>query len=90
MHNRSWLLLFPQDNSITMASTMNFKRNYHGIGLITINDKEQLVAFGSETDNLEVYNTDTGKWEISSIKLKKPRSNFAYLSVRLGDIIPKL
>jgi len=88
----------PQDDSITMASKMNFRRGDHGIGLITINDKEQLVVFGgglprereAGADSVEVYNADTGTWEISSIKLKNPPRDFAYLSVRLGDIIPKL
>jgi len=87
----------PQDGSITMASYMNFERSFHGIGLITINDKEQLAVFGGVAtefslgaDRFEVYNTETGTWEISSIKLKNYMDNIAYLSVRLGDIIPKL
>ena len=90
---RSTEIFDPQDDSITMASKMNFERCYGGIGLITINEKEQLVVFGGDgqgADNFEVYNTDTGTWEISSIKLKNSKENDAYLSVRLGDIIPKL
>ena len=87
----------PQDGSITTASYMEFERSFHGIGLITINDKEQLAVFGGVdtqfslgADRFEVYNTKTGTWEISSIKMKNHTSSFAYLSVRLGDILPKL
>ena len=82
-----------EDGSITMGSRMNFARCDHGIGLITVNDEDRLAVFGGSydgTNSVEIYNTRTGKWEISDIKLKEPTSGFGYLSLRLSDILPKL
>ena len=82
-----------EDGSITMGSRMNFARCNHGIGLITVNDEDRLAVFGGSydgTNSVEIYNTRTGKWEISDIKLKEPTSGFGYLSLRLSDILPKL
>ena len=39
-------ILDTEDGSVTMASPMNFKRAYHGMGLVTINGEERLAVFG--------------------------------------------
>ena len=46
--------------------------------------------FNESVDSIEVYNSTTKTWETTDMKLKHPNSSFAYLSVRLGDIIQKL
>ena len=85
-----------EDGTITTGSPMNTRRYGHGIGLITINNEDRLAVFGGHSgkgfpvDSVEVYNNSTEKWEITDIKLKNPNYNFAYLSVRLGDIIQKI
>ena len=82
------------DGSGTMASPMNFGRQGHGMGVLTIDGKDILVAFGGDDgarkhDNVELYNTQTEKWETTNIKLKMPRNDFGFLRVKLSDIISK-
>ena len=89
-----------EDGTITAGSPMNTKRFGHGIGVITINNEDRLVVFGglsgtqgrarTQVHFVEIYNNFTEKWETTDIKVKSPNSGFAYLSVRLGDIIQKL
>ena len=81
-----------EDGSVTMASPMNFKRDSHGMGVITINGKDRLVVFGGYDgknllDSVELYNTQTEQWEISDFKLSRAKFGFSLLSVKLGDII---
>ena len=89
-------ILDTEDGSITRGSPMNTKRYGHGIGVITINNEDRLVVFGGSSDDqrdaisFEVYNNFTKKWETTDMKLKNPNLDFAYLSVRLGDILQKL
>ena len=84
-----------EDGSVTMASSMNFEKFGYGIGVVTINDKEILAVFGGSTDgrrtdSVEVYNTQTGEWENTNIRLKGAKSGFDFLSVKLADVIPHL
>ena len=39
-------ILDTEDGSVTMASPMNFKRNLHGMGVMTINGEDRLAVFG--------------------------------------------
>ena len=83
-----------------MASTMNFKRYDHGMGVITINGEDRLAVFGGSDegeslgykllDSVELYNAKTGNWEKSDIKLNEPKSNFGFGTVKLSNIIPEL
>ena len=82
------------DGSVTMASPMNFGRQGHGMGVLTIDGEERLVVFGGDDgdrkhDSVELYNTKTDKWETTNIKLKMPRNDFGFLKVKLSDIISK-
>ena len=77
------------------ASPMNHKRVGHGIGVVNINGKERVAIFGGSyefchnLDSVELYNTETGKWEKTDIKLNEPKIDFGFLTVRLSDIISK-
>ena len=77
------------------ASPMNHKRDGHGIGVVNINGKERVAIFGGSyefchnLDSVELYNTETGKWEKTDIKLNEPKMEFPFLTVRLSDIISK-
>ena len=87
-------ILDTETGEVTLASPMNTKRAWHGMGILMINGEDRVAVFGgvdgkSRLDSVETYNTKTGKWEISNIKLKKPKSNFSFLTVKLSDIISK-
>ena len=84
-----------EDGSVTMGGPMNSKRNGHGMGVVTINGEDRLAVFGghdgrNELDSVEVYNTQTEKWEMADFKLRKAKSSFSFLTVKLGDIISNL
>ena len=85
-----------ENGHVTLASPMNFKRACHGMGIIKVNGEDRLAVFGGRSgmhtylDSMELYNTSTGKWEISDIKLKTPMANFGCLDVKLEDIISKV
>ena len=95
-------ILDVEDGSVTIASPMNFKRSGHGIGVVTINGEDRLAVFGgfnskgfhgygrTQLDSVELYNTRTGKWDITDIKLTHPKENFGFLSVKLSDAISAL
>ena len=85
-------MLDTEDGSITMKSPMNSKRAGHGIGVVTINGKDRLAVFGgfdgrTTLDSVELYNSETEKWETSDLKLSEARSGFSCLTVKFGDIL---
>ena len=95
----TWLdsteILDIENGSVTMGSPMNSRRSGHGIGVVTINGKDRLAVFGGyngrkNLDSVELYNTQTEKWEISDFKLSEAKSAFSFLTVKLGDVIPNL
>ena len=78
-----------------MASPMNSKRAGHGIGVVTINRENKLAVYGGYDggkmlDSVELYNTQTEKWETSNFKLSEQKSHFSFFTVKLGDILSKL
>ena len=99
-------ILDTEDGSVTMmASPMNSKRDGHGMGVVTINGKDRLAVFGGYNgrkelfggwdgriylDSVELFNTQTEKWESSAFKLNKAKFRFSFLTVKLGDILSKL
>ena len=92
-------ILDTEDRSVTMASPMNIKRTDHGMGVVTINGINKLAVFGGRfgrfhyttmLDRVEVYNTKTGKWETTNMKLNQPNCDFLFLTVKLSDIISEL
>ena len=81
-----------EHGSVTMASPMNSKRVHHGMGVVIINGENKLVVFGgydgrNKLDSVELYNTETEKWETSDLKLTEARSGFSCLTVKFRDII---
>ena len=81
-----------EDGSTTLASPMNFARCHHGMGVITINGEDRLAVFGGfdgrrSLDSVELYNTESKKWEISKIRLNGGGgSDFGILQIKLADI----
>ena len=80
-----------EDGTVAMTNSMNFQRRFHGMGIVTINGKDRLAAFGGYDteiylDSLELYNTKTAEWETSSIKLSDKKASFAFLSVKFKDV----
>ena len=75
-----------------VASSMIFKRGFHGMGVVTINGEERLAVLGGyysdSVDNVELYNNKTEKWETTDIKLKDAKSSF--LTVKLADVVSHL
>ena len=88
-------ILDTEDGSVTMASPMNSKRVHHGMGVVTINGEDRLAVFGgldgaNELDSVELYNTQTERWEMTESKLSEPKFAISFLAVKLGVILPKL
>ena len=88
-------ILDPEDGSVTMASPLKSKRFYHGMGVVTINGENRVTVFGgsdgwNKLDSVELYNTQTEKWETSDFKLSGAKSGFSFLTVKLEDILSNL
>ena len=88
-------ILDTEDGSVTIERPMNFKRVGHGMDVITINGDERIAVFGgydgrNELDSVELYNTQTEKWEMADLKLSEAKFIFSFLTVKLGDILSKL
>ena len=90
-------ILDTKDGSVTMASPMNVQRSDHGMGVVTINGEERLAVLGGYNficglflDSVEVYNTQTGEWETTDIKLKEANAIFGFLCVKLTEVISHL
>ena len=80
--------------SVTMGSPMNSKRDGHGMGIVTINGEDRVTVFGGsdgkKLDSVELFNTQTEKWETADFKLSEPRVGFGFLPIKLGDILSQL
>ena len=88
-------ILDTEGGSVTMASPMNSKRAAHGIGIITVNGEDRLAVVGgsdgrTQLDSVELYNTQTEKWEMTDFKLSEAKFGFGFLPIKLGDIVSKL
>ena len=84
-----------ENESIINSNPLNFKRRNHGIGILTINGEDKLAVFGGENretimDSIEIYNTQSEKWETTDIKLKGPRADFGFLTVKLDTVLSEL
>ena len=87
------------EETITMGSSMNFMRAFHGIGIVTVDDEDKLAVFGGRNslydktvyhDSVEFYNLKTKTWELSKdIKLPEGNRNFGFTNVKY-DCISKL
>ena len=86
------------DNTITLGNSMNTKRRFHGMAVITIEDENRLAVFGGAQtghdgidilDSVETLNPRTRNWEVSELKLTEAKGMFGYTSVH-NDFISKL
>ena len=86
-------ILDTENEIVHLASPMNFKRLHHGIGTITINGEDKLAVFGgvdterTSLDRVELYNDQKDEWETTTIKLSIADNKFAFLAIKLADII---
>ena len=99
IRDNSTEILDTEDGSVTMGCNLKSKRTGHGMGVLTINGEDRLAVFGgynhcyNKNNNFvcaETYNSKTGKWERSDIKLMEPKFHFGFLTVKLSDIISEL
>ena len=82
------------DRSVKRASPMNYARYKHGMGVITIKGENRLAVFGGinwsmdlRYNCVEIYNTQTEKWETSDINYKGKSHEFGFLAVKLSDVL---
>ena len=77
----------------TFAGNMNVFRSLHGIGALVIENKPTLVVFGGYAwsegdqpekyhDSIEKYDHKTKKWTYLDIKLKVPRREFGFVTLK--------
>ena len=88
-------VLDTENGSVTMASPMNLKRFAHGMGDVTVDGENRLAVFGgrngeNSVDSVELYNTQTEKWEMADLKLSKAKFGLGFLSIKLVDILSQL
>ena len=65
------------------------------MGVVTINGKDRLAVFGgsdgrNQLNRVEIYNTQTEKWEKTDLKLSEAKYGFGFLTIKLGDILSQL
>ena len=77
-----------ENKSVRMGNPMNYRRSQHGIGIISNEGKNVIAVFGGESVKsklepsiVEIYNPETLKWEISTIKLKEHYMRIGFLSL---------
>ena len=66
---------------------MNSKRASHGIGVLNVDSQERLVVIGGEKgyvrlESVEVYNSQTQKWELTNIELSEAKTQFGFLTIK--------
>ena len=81
------------DKAIEIASSMNYKRTCHGMGLINVDDKQRIASFGGSNDeqgcldSVEFYDPFTNKWETSSqATLREAKANFGYITIKWANL----
>ena len=69
-----------------MTSPMNMERTSHGMGIVKVNGKEKVAAFGGYygwvDNNVELYDPKTQKWEYADdLTLSVRRTSFGFVNV---------
>ena len=77
-----------ESETVIMANPMNDIRFAHGIGNMTINNRERLVVFGGPQsgNSVEVYNPHSQTWQNTNIKLKNSTYAFGFLSTKFINV----
>ena len=75
--------------SVNNTGKMNYKRAYHGIGILTLDGEYQVSILGgyvgnNSLDSVEVYDQETQNW--TGIKPSQARYNFGFLTINRDDI----
>ena len=71
-----------ENGTVTEVNPLNTERAGHGIGILEINGEEKLVVFGGAKESfMEIYNTQTRKWEIATNIRFSTDSSFGFLTV---------
>ena len=91
---RSTEIIDTVDRSVKRASPMNYARYNHGMGVITVKGDNRLAVFGGINGSMdlryncvELYNTQTEKWETSDINYKGKSHEFGYLPIKFSDVL---
>ena len=77
-----------ENRSVTVGPSMNFKRGWHGIGVLIIDAEERVVVFGGQDrhfnfhKSVEVYNAQTKKWELKNIQLNEEKYCFGFMTIK--------
>ena len=77
------------DVTTRIAGNLNDRRRSHGMGIVSINGKAELIVFGGcrnarnitkyrFIDSVEIWNDKTETWIMSSMKLSEPIALFGY------------
>lgn len=71
-----------ENGTVAEVSPLNAHRAEHGIGILSINGEERLAVFGGSKEAfVEIYNTQTAKWEIAKhIETSEEKSSFGFLT----------
>ena len=90
---RSTEIINYETTTIRDASPMNMHRWGHGIGVLTIRNKDELIIFGGMSaftglpmDSIEAYDANTQTWKTIGKKLSKPKQTFGYLTIKEDDL----
>ena len=79
--------------SIRKSADLNTPRHSHGMGIINIENLATVVVFGGSSksgtlDSVEIWDDASETWNISNLKLKQARSEFAFTSVPTELLCP--
>ena len=91
---RSTEIIDTVDRSVKRASPMNYARYNHGMGVITVKGDNRLAVFGGINGSMdlryncvELYNTQTEKWETSDINYNGKSHEFGFLPIKFSDVL---
>ena len=77
-----------ETKTVTIASSMNYKRCGHGMGIIYVRGEDRLAVFGGtvgygRTHNcLELFNIHTQKWELAeNLTMRRYRASFGFVNI---------
>ena len=97
---RNTELIDVRNRSVTSGPKLNNRRTDHGIGVLKVDGKERVCVFGGrqrhedpdETDplplldSIEVYYPEEQMWKVADFTLGQPRKEFAFTTIKAGDI----
>ena len=79
-------ILSLSNGTLRLGGSLQIPRKLHGMGLVKVDGKTKLIAFGGKNEmgddlsSIEEWNETTEQWELSKSRLSEPRSGFAFCS----------